>query len=91
MLDFNLTIRYKVGKCNIVPNTLLRLLAYILLEPLVDYNNRVLNILYRYVLVEVLNKVLLLLELLLITYYITLVKLLNNFKSYLRKVYEKDE
>ena len=56
-------VRYKLGKLNIIPDTLLKLLTSKLLKPPVDTNKRILDVLYRYILVETLNKVSLLLEL----------------------------
>ena len=94
---FNIELRYKAGKSNIVPNALLRLAAKpgVSEEAAADKNNGILDILYRSAEPELIkNAVSAFVPIpapVPAVYHATLVKMADNFKDRLKTEYLADE
>lgn len=86
--SFNITIRHKAGKSNVVPDALSRLPGS---EQMPKDQEGVLDVLYGHAPTEELDKVPSLPDLVEDAYHITLVEMSDDFKTRLRYAYEHDD
>ncbi len=86
---FNLSVRHKSGKSNVVPDALSRLPAHTKLSA--GDNEGILDVLYGHAHVETLDRVSPLPDIVEVAYHITLVEMSDDFKVRLRNAYVADE
>ena len=89
LLTFNIAVKHKLRKFNIISNVLSRLIKKIIDS---ETNLDVLETLYEHI-IKLINshELIMLLKVKETTYHITLIKLLNDFKTKLKNVYTKDD
>ena len=85
MFKFNLFIKYKINKINVVFNAFFRLQTNVLITKKIE----MLKSLYDHSL-KLLHKNLTT-KMFLFYYYVTLIKILNNFKQRLKQTYKNDK
>ena len=85
MFEFNLFIKHKVDKINVVSNAFFRLQTNVLITKKV----KMLKSLYDYSLKSLHKN--LTTKTFLFYHYITLIKILNNFKQRLKQIYKNNE